>query len=170
MLFTSNHYVNFDLVWTKLGMDVHIMHMILKNIKIEIVQQATYLAWSRHMYHSIFRPSFLRSSITLELLDLLLTLFEGRYLLGSFFVPVPVILIISNWAPCWAPRQIQDCKKRAPPNTVKACICISKMLWWIPLYVKLKTKSSISCRIMPWKKKEGEKRKKEEKKKKKKKM
>ena len=39
------------------------------------------------------RPSFLRSSITLELLDLLLTLFDERYLLGTLFVPVPVSLI-----------------------------------------------------------------------------
>ena len=38
-------------------------------------------------------PSFLRSSITLELLSELLTLFEEIYLLGSLFVPVLVILM-----------------------------------------------------------------------------
>ena len=43
----------------------------------------------------VTRPSFLRSSITLELLDLLLTLFEERYLLGSLFVPAPVILMLA---------------------------------------------------------------------------
>ena len=41
------------------------------------------------------RPSFLRSSITLELLNLLLTLFEENHLLGSLFVPVPVILMLA---------------------------------------------------------------------------
>ena len=36
---------------------------------------------------SLYRPSFLRSSITLELLDELFTLFEESYLLGSSLVP-----------------------------------------------------------------------------------
>ena len=43
----------------------------------------------------IVRPSFLRSSITLELLDLFLTLFEESYLLGTLSVPVPVILMLA---------------------------------------------------------------------------
>ena len=57
----------------------------------------------------------LNHSDSLELLDLLLTLFEECYLLGFLFVPVPVTLMqaISNWAPCWAPRQIQECKKES---------------------------------------------------------
>ena len=46
--------------------------------------------------------------ITLEIINLLLTLLEERYLLGYLFAPVPVILMlaISNLAPFWAPRQI----------------------------------------------------------------
>ena len=68
---------------------------------------------------TIIRPAYLGSSITLELLDLLPTLFKERYLLGSLFVPVSVMLAISNWAPCWAPRQIQvlECKKESSPNS-----------------------------------------------------
>ena len=51
----------------------------------------------QHSKHAKFnRPSFLRSSITLELLSELLTLFEESYLLGSFFVPVPVILMLAT--------------------------------------------------------------------------
>ena len=60
-----------------------------------------------------------------ELLDEVLTLFEESYLLGSLFVPVPVILVlaISNEALSLAPRQVHGYKKeettktKAPPNS-----------------------------------------------------
>ena len=50
---------------------VHLMHLLLL------------LAFKKCIQKHIKQISFLRSSITLELLDLLLTLFEELYLLGS---------------------------------------------------------------------------------------
>ena len=73
--------------------------------------------------HQHTRPSFLRSSITLELLNLLLNATWEPLFIG-LFVPVPLILMlaISNWASCWAPREIQECKKD----------CSTKFYMWRP--------------------------------------
>ena len=78
--------------------------------------------------NNILIPSFLRSSITYELLDLLLTLFEERYLLASLFLflwykcwQFPI------WASCWTPRQIQECKNDLHQILdLEACILIPR--------------------------------------------
>ena len=78
------------------------------------------LKWGTSFTHILIISSQLHPFISEKLLPWSsLTLFEERYLLRSLLVPVSVILMlaISNWAPCWAPRQTKECKKSVPPNS-----------------------------------------------------
>ena len=75
---------------------------------------------ARHLLHTDqrhigSRPSFLRSSIILELLDELLTIFEESYLLGSFFVPIPDNLMLAILIELLV--KFRSVKKKAPPNS-----------------------------------------------------